>query len=650
MHVTEAADKVLLNENHHLCIRGLVIDILVRTLPQDLLLSRVLSLELYEHSCLNSIEQCIQLRSLKLIGHPQWIIRLLGNISQVNTKLEQLILCIPSVGLLHDLLASIAVLSSLRRLEIHADQIDLMDSISGNGNQRGFAELQMRQKSNRMEQFLQLLNRLTVASKAADYEKQISTIVAAICADENLLPPLQLFLPMEFDEHKHVIDSLAQEYLKQASKSVQHLIPLESLADGNCLFNSVLSIVPDSEISAFELRVRTILELVKNKAHYITQFTNSIGSLDEALRKTCQNNSYCELYELAALANVLRCEIQSVYPYIDYRAEMKIMNTVYKPVDTYASNKGRLIIFWTSTEDELSTRNRLGSGGVWSPNHFVPLLKPSERHRTASNERSRAIPQTPEKQTVKNNQVSLIRSPEFSPPTNIRKQKTSFPLVEKSVSNLKTYDAQRKRQERSAQSEQQRKQRLSADRLSKRTTRDNETEDQQQTRLSADRLSKRTARDNETEDQERIRLAGQQIRSAKSRLSRSKQKSRFLTDKQPHLNAKRTMNQQQSRRNSTETVNMQREQQILEKEQQALLNQYIWPAAIPTQLKNHCLQDFSNCMSMSVLKQSTCIVCNIRAYANTMKEYALQDILSLDQLTAHIDLMNIIPKTQQGTQ
>ncbi|CAF1213513.1 unnamed protein product [Adineta steineri] len=268
-----------------------------------------------------------------------------------------------------------------------------MDSISGNGNQMGFAELQMRQKSDRIEQFLQLLNRLTVASKAADYEKQISTIVAAICADKNLLPPLQLFLPMEFDEHKHVIDRLAQEYLKQASKSVQYLIPLESLADGNCLFNSVLSIVPDSEISAVELRVRTILELVKNKAHYITQFTNSIGSLDEALRKTCQNNSYCELYELAALANVLRCEIQSVYPYIDYRAEMKIMNTVYKPVDTYASNKGRLIIFWTSTEDELSTRNRLGSGGVWSPNHFVPLLKPSERHRTASNERSRAIPQ-----------------------------------------------------------------------------------------------------------------------------------------------------------------------------------------------------------------------------------------------------------------
>ncbi len=68
------------------------------------------------------------------------------------------------------------------------------------------------------------------------------------------MPPLQLFLPIEFDEHKHAIDTVAQQYLKQASKNVQHLIPLRSLADGNCLFNSVVSLVPDSGVSAVELR------------------------------------------------------------------------------------------------------------------------------------------------------------------------------------------------------------------------------------------------------------------------------------------------------------------------------------------------------------------------------------------------------------
>jgi hypothetical protein len=37
-------------------------------------------------------------------------------------------------------------------------------------------------RSERTEQFLQLLNRLTAASKATDYEEQISATVAAICA------------------------------------------------------------------------------------------------------------------------------------------------------------------------------------------------------------------------------------------------------------------------------------------------------------------------------------------------------------------------------------------------------------------------------------------------------------------------------------
>ena len=68
------------------------------------------------------------------------------------------------------------------------------------------------------------------------------------------MPPLKLFLSTEFDERKHATGSMAQQYLKQASKSVQHLIPLRSLADGNCLFNSVVSLVPDSSVSAVELR------------------------------------------------------------------------------------------------------------------------------------------------------------------------------------------------------------------------------------------------------------------------------------------------------------------------------------------------------------------------------------------------------------
>ena len=199
--------------------------------------------------------------------------------------------------------------------------------------------------------------------------------------------------------------------------------------------------------------------------------------------------------------------------------------------------------------------------------------------------------QSPRKATIKNNQVSSVRSPEFSPPPNARRSKTSFSSTEETQSSLESYDAQRKRQERTIESEQQRKERLASDRLRKSITRENETEEQHQTRLVWDRLCKHTARENETENQRKIRLAEERRRSA--------------------------------------------QQRILKNKQQALYDQYVWPTAIPTQLKEQCLQDFSNHMSMSVLRQSTCIICNIRASANTMKEWALQDIPNLDKLSCN---------------
>ena len=128
--------------------------------------------------------------------------------------------------------------------------------------------------------------------------------------------------------------------------------------------------------------VRTVIELVKHKIHYINKCSKHVGPFNKALQRTCHNNRFSELYEIVALASVLHCEIQSVYPYIDYRAEMEIMNAVYKPVDTSVPSNGKVIIFWSRTEDEVSTRAR---GGVWNPNHFVPLLQ-HRNYRTANNE------------------------------------------------------------------------------------------------------------------------------------------------------------------------------------------------------------------------------------------------------------------------
>lgn len=137
--------------------------------------------------------------------------------------------------------------------------------------------------------------------------------------------------------------------------------------------------------------VRTVIELVKNKTHYVNECSKYVGPFNEALRRICNNYSFAELYELTALASVLHCEIQSVYPYIDYRAEMKIMNAIYRSVDISVPSNGKVIIFWCSTEDEVSTRARQGNCGIWSPNHFVPLLQQHQRFLLAHNEQPSVI-------------------------------------------------------------------------------------------------------------------------------------------------------------------------------------------------------------------------------------------------------------------
>ncbi|CAF3794588.1 unnamed protein product [Rotaria socialis] len=501
------------------------------------------------------------------------------------------------------------------------------------------------EKCERAHRFEQLLNHLTLASKAENYEERISTTVVAICADEKLMAPLQLILPREFDERKHIVDSMAQKCLQQASKSVQHLVPIKSVADGNCLFNSIISLLPDSNLSAVELRVRTVIELVKNKIYYANQCSNHVGPFEEALRRTCNNNTFSELYEIVALANVLQCEVQSVYPYIDYRAEMKIMNQMYKSAETLVPNSRRVIIFWSSTEDEISTRTRPGNHGIWNPNHFVPLLEQYRSYRTEDNERVSTTPESPRKATSKNSPASFIQSLEFSPPPNTTKHKDSAETY------FETIPVSQATSNRSSESEGQRNARLTEQRKRSALNRLSENEDQRNARLTEQRKRSASNRSSESEDQRNARLTEQRKRSISNRLSHSQQrKTARLTCRQQHLKEIESVGRKQLMMKQTQIMSIQGQRRVLERKKQALIDQYHWPAAIPMQLKECCLQDFSDHMSMSVLRQSICIICNIRASANTMKEYALQNIPHSVKLSCHADLIDIIPKSQQTAQ
>lgn len=267
----------------------------------------------------------------------------------------------------------------------------------------------------------------------------------------------------------------------------------------------------------------------------------------------------------------------------------------------------------------------------------------------------------------------------------------SFSSSDESESQSNTYDAQRKRQQRAKEDEQQRSVRLINDRLRKQLDRGNETEEERDERLLNKRLHTQIARENENEEERNTRLSSKriQIQIARENETEEERNRRLLDDRaykeavRQHENEdeyRRRLAQQQKRTAEHRSNNSKQRKSIhniygdthfetgesnsaqvsvrnplsrrrmSQGGQRMTLNQYIWPAAIPTSLKEQCLEDFSNHMSMSFLRQSICIVCNARTDFGTMKEYPMKDISELGYLSCHSDISHIISKLQQSAQ
>lgn len=119
--------------------------------------------------------------------------------------------------------------------------------------------------------------------------------------------------------------------------------------------------------------VRILIELLKNEFYYTSRFSHLVGPLNEVIKNIVRKNSFSELYEVAAMSSVLKCNIRSIYPNIDYRPDLNIMNSTFEHAQTSTSSN-TICIFWTHTASESYVR-RINAGN-WSPNHFVPLLFP----------------------------------------------------------------------------------------------------------------------------------------------------------------------------------------------------------------------------------------------------------------------------------
>ena len=63
------------------------------------------------------------------------------------------------------------------------------------------------------------------------------------------------FHPIQiFDETKHQVDIVAKEYLRKATDDIRHLVPVDVIKDGNCLYHSMVLLMNNPSITASELR------------------------------------------------------------------------------------------------------------------------------------------------------------------------------------------------------------------------------------------------------------------------------------------------------------------------------------------------------------------------------------------------------------
>ncbi|CAF4649300.1 unnamed protein product [Rotaria socialis] len=432
---------------------------------------------------------------------------------------------------------------------------------------------------NRSQKFARFLQLLEKASESVMYYDEIASTVKRIQNIEALMIPIQFNPDQVFDERKYLVDAVAKTYLRKATDDVQHLIPVEVVADGNCLYNSILLLMNNSMITTSELRVRTVIELVVNGAYYTRMYSQFIGLLDIAIKAICKNYTYSELYEIAALCNILRCNIRSIYPRIDFREDMEILNNSFRPTSPIIANCS-ITIFWSHALNEIDVRAQ--NNMTWSPNHFVPLISPpvyDDSDNISRQSVSKVV--TPGKRTFKNNTPIQMRIPEFQASPSQRRRnehsnETSFaqstttdaireaqneiqaqyqsvveqqikPSQENPVNETMEHrrmqletQKQRNQRNRSNETAEERHTRLEKQKQRDQWNRSNETAEERQIRLKKVKELAQSSRMNETEEQRQIRLEKQRKRSQANRAKKIAEKStsNTLNTQQQNLSAK----------------------------------------------------------------------------------------------------------------
>ena len=188
------------------------------------------------------------------------------------------------------------------------------------------------------------------------------------------------------------------------SQSSDTFIAYESTANGDCLFNSVSSLLVGDDSISCHLRLLTALELSSNNEFYaehpkllnslshiscfskVTLFTICLSNLGIGIwdiskdpkqairaeaRVASKTKEWAGMIHLMALASVIGRPIFSVYPNVPL-AFRKLLHGSIQPrsAENNQAQDGTIYVMW-SRDGNFDTT----SGRWYEPNHFIPLLK-----------------------------------------------------------------------------------------------------------------------------------------------------------------------------------------------------------------------------------------------------------------------------------
>ncbi len=169
--------------------------------------------------------------------------------------------------------------------------------------------------------------------------------------------------------------------------------PIQTKADGNCFFNALSRLCFGNENHSTELRVRTIIEGVKNKAIYLDDNYLQLGysgedkklskkyqefsdfpdrSIEEAYENEvlslCHKGAYSGVWQFFQSANIINTAIMGIFPSSSEPSYQQHFQRLFLPSngnkeETFQNNKF-VSVMWTATNT-----NSLAF------NHFVPVVR-----------------------------------------------------------------------------------------------------------------------------------------------------------------------------------------------------------------------------------------------------------------------------------